>query len=115
MEVLRWISYTEASSYLVKYGSVGNEKDVIIADIIANRYYFDGEYHQYGKYGVPVLAYSNGVVQPATYTWRAWGAIMAEAWNKIENADKYTYLDFYMGSKESLKFKTPETPRYEDL
>ena len=27
---------------------------------------------------------------------RGWGGIMAEAWNKIENTDKYDYMDFYM-------------------
>ena len=37
MKVLKWISYTEASLFLVKYGPVENKEDVIITDIIANQ------------------------------------------------------------------------------
>jgi hypothetical protein len=50
-----------------------------------------GEEHQNGYAAVPLS--SNGKVD--TYTYRAWGDLMAVVWSTEEDKD-YGYIDFYM-------------------
>ena len=32
-----------------------------------------------------------------SFSFRAWGDLMAAIWNTEENTNKYSYMDFYMG------------------
>jgi hypothetical protein len=59
--------------------------------IIANNIRCTGEQHQNGAVAVPL--WSNGKVD--TYSFRAWGDLMAAVWSTEENKD-YGYMDFYM-------------------
>ena len=72
-------------------------------DIIKNKWKFSGEWHQNGKCGMPVISVDN-VIGEYMLSWRAWGGLMAECWNEIEQDRKYDYIDFYMwpSSEESV-------------
>jgi hypothetical protein len=48
--------------------------------------------HQTRQDGVPV--FSDGTV--STFSYRAWGDIMAAVWNSAENTQRYSYMSFYM-------------------
>lgn len=52
---------------------------------------YTGEDHQNRDDGVPL--FEDGKV--GSFTWRAWGDIMAAIWSEKENKN-YTYMDFYM-------------------
>jgi len=64
-------------------------------EIIKFKYQFSGEYHQYGECGCPVFEI-DGKLGYVLYSMRAWGEVMAECWDDIEQKSKYDYLDFYM-------------------
>lgn len=70
---------------------------LVTEDIVKNKYKFSGEHHQYGKCGMPVMSVDRkeGVW---ICSWRAWGGLMADAWNAIEQICKYDYMDFYMNN-----------------
>jgi hypothetical protein len=51
---------------------------------------FGGDIHQNEM--MPV--FSDGSV--GCWSYRAWGDMLAAAWNTIENTDKYHYMNFYM-------------------
>ncbi len=60
--------------------------------IIDNKVRCTGDQHQHTDYpSVPV--FPNGKV--ATYSYRAWGDLMAAIWSTEENVD-YNYMSFYM-------------------
>ena len=75
--------------------------------IIKNKYDFSGEHHQYGKCGCPVFEL-DGKLGYALYSYRAWGGLMADCWNEIEETIKYDYMDFYMWprSEDSVTAQT---------
>jgi len=50
-----------------------------------------GDWHQSAEDGVPF--FSDGTA--ATYSFRAWGDLLAAIWSEAENKD-YGYMDFYM-------------------
>ncbi len=52
-----------------------------------------GDWHQSAPDGVPV--FDDGAI--GTFTYRAWGALMAAIWGP-EDGCLYRYLDFYMDS-----------------
>lgn len=113
MRVINWISYEETSEY--KENNIGGLggffqkgmrwKDYIESfipecssyiealrqSIVENNIKICGDEHQYGSEGVPVFE-DNTV---ATYSYRAWGDLMAAIWSEEENKD-YSYMDFYM-------------------
>jgi len=60
--------------------------------IIENMVRCTGDQHQHSGYkSVPL--FSNGKV--ATYSYRAWGDLMAAVWSEQDNKD-YNYMTFYM-------------------
>ena len=59
--------------------------------IINNNIEFTGEEHQYGCKAVPL--FPDGSV--ATYTFRAWGDLMAAIWSTVRDED-YSYMTYYM-------------------
>lgn len=108
MKIKKWVNYSDD---LVEDVRVWSPEccDVILNYIIEHKYCFDGKYHQYGDFGVPIIEFDDGTVSPALYTQRAWGGLMAKAWNRIENTDKYDYIDFYyFGIPENLTENYPE-------
>ncbi len=61
------------------------------AAIIENNIRYNGYQHQHGNLETcPV--FSDGTA--ATYSFRAWGDLMAAVWSSHDNKD-YSYMDFY--------------------
>lgn len=82
--------------------------DCVVEDIVANKYCFGGYDHQYAVNCVPVVELDDGTQLPSTYTMRAWGRLMAVAWNKILGRD-YEMMEFYYRVHEpDLEVKMPE-------
>jgi hypothetical protein len=54
-----------------------------------------GDWHQNDANGVPV--FSDGTV--ATFSYRAWGDLLAAVWSEAEDKD-YNYMRFYMSGYE---------------
>jgi len=97
MRIIKWVKPTDSDFSEPDFKYDHNEvESVIISEIIKNKYKFDGEYHQHGACGAPLIELSNGKSFVYTASWRHWGALMADAWNYIEHTDKYNYMDFYM-------------------
>ena len=66
-----------------------------IEEIVRKKYRFSGDTHQRSKHGCPIfLVDGKKVYYPNSM--RAWGAVMASAWDEIEQVSKYDYMDFYM-------------------
>ena len=62
------------------------------SEIIKNNIRCTGDQHQHGNYkSCPVFA--NG--KTATYSYRAWGDLMAAIWSTEDDQD-YSYMTFYM-------------------
>lgn len=106
--IKKWVSYNKELDEDDRTWSPDCH-DAILNHIIEHKYCFDGQYHQYGEFGVPIVEFDDGTVSPSIYTQRAWGNLMADAWNHIENTDKYDYIDFYYGIPENLTENYPET------
>ena len=66
-------------------------EDIVKECIRRNGFKFSGEYHQYGKCGMPM--FDDGSV--LFCSWRHWGSIMAEAWDS-DGSKGQDYIDFYM-------------------
>ncbi len=58
--------------------------------VVKGRMRHGGDWHQNG--GAPI--FSDGTV--GSFTFRAWGDLLAAIWNTEENAAKYGYMDFYL-------------------
>ena len=117
MKVVNWISYDESENYA--YNNIGGlggffnftnkgmrwkdyinnflEGDKVYVEalrqeILDKNLRFCGNDHQADNFeGVPVFE-DNTV---ATYSYRAWGDLMAAIWSEKEDKD-YCYMDFYM-------------------
>ena len=59
--------------------------------VLHNELKYGGDDHQTSEYGVP--QFTDGKV--ASFSYRAWGDLMAAIWSTEENKD-YGYMDFYM-------------------
>ena len=113
ISVVGWINYWESSVYpenaagglggwvngnnFTEYLEIQSEKarPYIVAlkdEIVKKGLRTTGEQHQYAKCGVPV--FSDETI--STFSYRAWGDLMAAIWNTEENTNKYCYMDFYM-------------------
>lgn len=112
MKVKEWISYEKAKEYQEnEAGGLGgyfNFKQkgmswedyhlkenlytqALKEEILAKNIKITGGEHQNSENGVPLFE-DNTV---ATYSYRAWGDLMAAIWSEKENKD-YCYMDFYM-------------------
>jgi hypothetical protein len=83
---LRWKDYLDNCSAEIKEYAEAFRRAVIKSHLKAG-----GDWHQSEDEGVPV--FSDGTI--ATFSYRAWGDIMAAIWAEEENKD-YTYMSFYM-------------------
>lgn len=107
--VERWISYAESDGMPESAGGIGGffspgmRWDDYAAEcpgqyyealrdaVIARKLKRGGDWHQQADDGVPV--FSDGTI--ATFSYRAWGDLLAATWSTHENKD-YEYFDFYM-------------------
>lgn len=85
-------------------------EELIKADIILNKWYFDGSYHQNGEFGTYIFEESDG----ERYVWmvslRHFGKLMAESWDRIDKKNNHNYMDFYIGlSSEHRLFHVPSS------
>ena len=111
MKVKEWISYNDARNYTDSIGGMGGffsngmrwsnyiERiaddykpyyEAVRADVIEKKIRLTGDRHQYGDAGVPL--FEDDTV--GTFSYRAWGDLMAAIWSEHENKD-YSYMDFY--------------------
>lgn len=82
----RWKDYKKAfKKYAHPY------QEALRKSIIERNLRYCGNDHEELEDGVPV--FSDFTV--ATYSYRAWGDLMAAVWSTQENKD-YSYIDFYM-------------------
>lgn len=119
IEVIKWISYDDAIELLnmniLKDNHIGGlggwfqngnrwedytkafkreahpYQEALRKSIIERKLKYCGNDHEELEDGVPV--FSDFTV--ATYSYRAWGDLMAAIWSTEENKD-YSYIDFYM-------------------
>ena len=112
IKVKKWISYDDAEKYDESFGGLGGffkkgmrwidyigriKDDVkpyaeaIKISVIKRGSLLTGDDHQYSSIGVPL--FDDNTV--ATFSYRAWGDLMAAIWSEEENKD-YTYMDFYV-------------------
>ena len=123
MKVIKWISYKESEKYPESVSCLGgwfnagyihpgkeNEKgqrwkdyieiwkdevkpylEAIRKDVLKKGFKLTGENHQYSPDGVPL--FEDKTV--ASFSYRAWGDLMAAIWSEEEDKD-YSYMDFYM-------------------
>ncbi len=111
--VIKWIPYTEIDSYqenglggMGGWFSDGMRWDdyvdgvgaplIFYAESLRHRIIKDkirhgGDWHQSSDQGVPLFA--DGTI--ATFSYRAWGDILAAIWSTEDQKD-YSYMDFYM-------------------
>ena len=83
---MRWKDYTETLTDLGK-----EYAEAFRAYVLENGLRQGGDWHQNSDEGVPL--FDDGNV--ATFSYRAWGDIMAAIWSEKENKD-YCYMNFYM-------------------
>lgn len=116
MEVIKMIPYEEADKLVDKYGETIGGLGGYFADgmrwkdyaemftesgkeyaeafrkyILEKKLKHGGDWHQNSPEGAPL--FSDG--KAATFSYRAWGDIMAAIWSEKENVD-YNYMSFYM-------------------
>jgi len=114
MKIIKWITYSEARNKEENgYGGLGGwfkdgmrwkdyvesyikevrpDLEKLRKSIVKNGIRCTGEEHQHSNYkSVPL--WDNGKVD--TYSYRAWGDLMAAVWSTEDNQD-YSYMSFYM-------------------
>lgn len=111
MDVSKWVSYSEADKLPQSFGGMGGffndgmrwkdyldvwEESVypyieaLRADIIKRGIREFGPWHQDSPEGAPV--FSDGTA--ATFSYRAWGDLLAAIWSTEDDRD-YNYMSFY--------------------
>lgn len=111
IKVIRWCSYEEAKKLVQSFGGLGGFFDngmrwadyistfddsvhkyanALRESIITNKIKECGPWHQESDCGSPV--FSDGTV--ATFSYRAWGDLLAAVWSSEENRDS-NYMEFY--------------------
>ena len=113
MKVIKWISYNDTSDYkeapcgglcgwfdnwhrwedyIETYKEESHQYlNAIKESVIKKRIRYTGAEHQNAEDGCPV--FEDGT--SCTFSYRAWGDLMAAIWSSDENKD-YHYMDFYM-------------------
>ena len=112
MKVTKWVSYGDAEGLDDHCGGMGGFfdhgmrwKDYVKAFKEEARPYLEalreaiidkglritGSQHQHSPDGVPI--FDDGSC--GTFSYRAWGDLMAAVWSEVEDKD-YCYMDFYM-------------------
>lgn len=91
-----WFNWTEKGQRWKDYLAVWKEEvhpyiEAFREEVLRRELRVGADWHQYGPGGVPV--FEDG--KYASFSYRAWGDIMAAIWSEKEDRD-YTYMDFYM-------------------
>ena len=82
---MRWKDYVDM------YNEKGKEyAEALRLAILVRGLRYNGSQHQNDPEGVPV--FSDGTI--ATFSFRAWGDLMAGVWSDADDQD-YSYMDFY--------------------
>lgn len=88
-----WIKGQNFDEYLTKYNSAYHPYlKAIRNSVVENGLKLTGADHQEAHNGVPL--FSDDTV--STFSFRAWGDLMAAIWNSEEPGATYQYMDFYM-------------------
>lgn len=77
-------------------------RDLIVQELRAHGYKFTGEYHQYGRYGLPIIDGKYTVM----YSQRMWGGIMEEAY-PLHPGDRMAYCYWAWDVPEGEEQVTP--------
>lgn len=117
MKVKEWIAYDEVGDredivawlggwfnwerkgnrwkdYLSEYDPIAHPYlEAIRESVLEHGLRFGGDVHQQHPEGVPL--FEDNMV--ATFSYRAWGDLMAAIWSEAHDTD-YTYMTFYMGN-----------------
>lgn len=114
MTVREWTSYEKASELTESFGGLGGffrdgmrwadfvdrytdegkvYAEALRSSILELKLRHGGDWHQEDDEGAPV--FDDGT--SATFSYRAWGDLLAAVWSEAENRD-YSYMDFYMES-----------------
>lgn len=102
MKILYWKKPVEEDFAVESPANLDEIESFVVAELVRNKIKFDGDYHQYGELGAPVIELDSGDQYVYTTTWRHWGRLTADAWNQIEKSQKYDYIDFYMMYNEDM-------------
>ena len=102
MKILYWKKPVEDDFAVESPANLDEIESFVVAELVRNRIKFDGDYHQYGELGAPVIELDSGTQYVYTTSWRHWGRLTANAWNQIEKFQKYDYIDFYMMYNEDI-------------
>lgn len=92
MKIIRFVNADELDKlgYDVRELNVTDQHiDFFKNHLIENKIKIGGDEHQSGY--IPV--FDDGAI--LLYSYRAWGALMAEIWSEIDGRE-YNYMDFYM-------------------
>lgn len=98
MKVIKWVEWDD--DYIKNYPNYQTliyskeDTEAVIKALRNNQYKFSGDYHQNGKYGVPIL--EDG--RPYIITCFAWGALILEAYPE-EKMDTDSKDSKYIGYK----------------
>lgn len=65
---------------------------LLYSEIVARGLREGGDWHQCADDGVPL--FSDGTY--ITFSYRAWGDLLAAIWNTEEKTNRYGYMNFYM-------------------
>jgi hypothetical protein len=114
MKIVRWATYAESNvgpqrgwmggfmspgmgwdDYLARFDEGTHGELCALRDAIIERgARFGGDYHQLDHFdGVPLM--DDGTYYRLSF--RAWGDLLAAAWNSVTDGRPYDYMDFYMG------------------
>lgn len=113
LKVIGWADYDDLGEKYKEYTSDSLKECDYVMELIAqelrkHNYHWNGEYHQNGPGGAPVL--SNGTQVQCTF--RTWGGIMALAYpDEIDDSDGLGYCDWawYAPWQKNI------TPKEEDI
>lgn len=83
---MRWKDYLEHGTVPESYA------EALRASILERELRTPGEWHDCSE-DPTIPVFSDGKI--ATFSWRAWGDLMAAVWSEAEDKDR-CYMDFYM-------------------
>jgi hypothetical protein len=91
-EGLRWSDYLDQMGLNDPANNRTREyAESFRVDVVKCNIRHGADWHQHGPAGVPLFA--DGTI--ATFSYRAWGDILAAIWSTADDKN-YSYMDFYM-------------------
>ena len=97
MRVINWTSLNNREFAKIGLSDIGGHDiaNAVIDEMKRNGYRFSGTYHQYGKYGAPVIDCYPVIAHPVilSCSMREWGRIMAKVMN-LDESDALAYTNW---------------------